>query len=133
MKSRANFCTMLAVLACWPGVAAAHEDGEFHLAGATFCVYPASVQIALDLPSPKRTVSARETLERDLLGMLEDALDRSGVAFDVIDRCTGTSHYTLLVADVRHLDPRTYVGFGKGAHNQSLSLQVGGYTDAPFA
>jgi hypothetical protein len=118
-------------LACWSSPAYAHEGQEFHLAGATFCVDPASVQVSLDLPSRERTASARKVLERDLLKMLEATLERGGVAFDVRDRCADARDYTLLVADVRYLDPRNYIGFGDGAHTYTLSVQIGGYTDAP--
>lgn len=60
--------------------------------------------------------------------MLKAALDRSGVAYEVKERCTDARDYMLLVADVRYLDPKTYIGFGKQAHNYNLSLQVGGFT-----
>jgi hypothetical protein len=115
------------------GIVSAHEGQEFHLSGTTFCVDPASVQVALDLPSPARTASARKLLKRDLLKMLTATLDRSGVTFDVRDRCEGARDYTVLVADVRYLNPENYVGFGEGAHNYSLFLQIGGYADAPSA
>lgn len=133
VKRTAGLRGLLVALACCSSPAYAHEDQEFHLAGATFCVDPASVQVALELPSRERTASARNVLERDLLKMLEATLERGGVAFNVRDRCAGARDYMLLVADVRYLDPRNYVGFGEGAHNYSLSLQVGGYAGAPSA
>lgn len=130
VKRTAGLRRLLIALACWSSLAYAHEEQEFHLAGASFCVDPASVQVALDLPSRERTASAQKVLERDLLELLETTLDRAGVAFDVRDRCAGARDYTLLVADVRYLDPKSYIGFGKGAHTYSLFLQIGGYTEA---
>lgn len=130
MKRTAGLCGLLIALICWSVPANAHEDQEFHLAGATFCVDPASAQVALDLPSRERTASAQKILKRDLMKMLTATLDRSGVAYEVKERCTAARDYTLLVADVRHLDPETYIGFGEGAHTYSLFLQIGGYTDA---
>lgn len=123
----------LIVIALWLGTASAHEDQEFHLADAKFCVDPASVQVVLDLPSPERTASAQKVLKRDLMKMLTATLDHSGVAYEVKERCTDARNYALLSADVRYLDPETYIGFGEGAHNYSLFLQVGGYADAPSA
>ena len=133
VKRTAVLCRLLVTLAWWSSPAYAHEDQEFHLAGASFCVDPASVQVALELPSRERTASAQKVLRRDLLKMLETTLDRGGVAYEVKERCTDARDYTLLVADVRYLDPRNYIGFGERAHNYSLFLQVGGYADAPSA
>lgn len=121
----------LVVIALWLGTVSAHEDQQFHLADATFCVDPASVQVVLDLPSPERTASAQKVLKPDLMKMLTATLDRSQVAYEVKERCTDARDYILLVADVRYLDPRNYSGFGEGAHNYNLFLQIGGYTDAP--
>jgi hypothetical protein len=113
---------LLPVLACGPGVVSAHEGQEFHLAGATLCVDSASVQVALNLPSRARTASSQMSMKCDLLKMLTTTLDRGGVAYEVRKRCEGVRDYTVLVADVRYLDPEHYVGFGEGAHNYSLSL-----------
>ena len=126
----AGFYGALVALACWSGTAAAHQEQAFHLAGAQFCVDPASAQAVLDLPSPARAASSRRVLERDLFGALTAALARGGVAYEVRDRCAGAPDYALLVADVRYLDPKTYVGFGDGAHNYTLFLQIGGYRGA---
>ena len=123
----AAHCGVLLALTCWAGLASAHENQEFHLAGARFCVDSASAQVVLDLPSPARAAGSRSRLERDLLEALTAALARGGVAYEVRDRCVGARDYALLVADVRYLDPATYVGFGDGAHNYTLFLQVGGY------
>lgn len=128
MKRTAGLCGLLVALVCWSSPADAHEDQEFHLAGATFCVDPASVQVALDLPSRERTASAQKVLQEDLGAILRAALGRSRVAYEIRERCTDARDYTLLVAKVRYLDPKTYIGFGKGAYTYSLSLQVGGFT-----
>jgi len=119
-----------ALVVCWLSVARGHENQAFHLAGASFCVDPASVQVVLDLPGPQPTASAQKVLKRDLSKMLETALSRSQVAYRVLDRCTDARDYTLLVADVRYLDPETYVGFGTQAYNYNLFLQVGDYDNA---
>ena len=129
-RRTAPLCGLLVALTCWAGPAHAHENQDFHLAGTRFCVDPASAQAVLDLPSPARAASSRKVLERDLLETLTAALARSGVAYEVRDRCAGAPDYALLVADVRYLDPATYVGFGDGAHNYTLFLQVGGYRGA---
>lgn len=130
MKRKATFCGLLVTLLAWLGPANGHENQEFHLVGASFCVDPASVQVALDLPSQTRTAAAHKVLTRELSEMLETTLDRSQVAFEVRDRCDAATGYTLLVADVHYLDPKNYVGFGKQAHNYNLFLQVGGYDAA---
>lgn len=130
MKRTARLCGLLVALTGWSGPASAHENQEFHLAGARFCVDPASAQAVLDLPNPARAASSRKVLERDLLAALTAALARGGAAYEVRDRCAGARDYALLVADVRYLDPETYVGFGDGAHNYNLFLQVGGYRGA---
>lgn len=133
VKRTVGLCGLFIALACWSSPVGTHEGQEFHLPGASFCVDPASVQVRLNLPSQERTASAQKVLKRDLLEMLETTLDRAGVAYEVRDRCAGARDYTLLVADVRYLDPETYIDFGKGAHTYSLYLQVGGYTDAASA
>ena len=130
MTRTAGYYSLLAVLVFWSGTVAAHQEQEFHLAGARFCVDPASAQAVLNLPSPARAASSRKILERDLLETLTAALARSGVAYEVRDRCAGAPDYTLLVADVRYLDPKTYIGFGDGAYTYTLFLQVGGYRGA---
>ena len=130
MKRTARLCGVLVALTCWVGPASAHENQEFHLAGARFCVDSASAQAVLDLPSPARAASSRKVLERDLLAALTAVLARAGAAYEVRERCAGARDYALLVADVRYLDPETYVGFGDGAHNYNLFLQVGGYRGA---
>ncbi len=120
----------LVSVVCWFSVASGHENQAFHLAGASFCVDPASVQVVLELPDPQPTASAQKALKRDLSKMLEATLSRSQVAYRVLDRCTDARDYTLLVADVRYLDPETYVGFGTQAYNYNLFLQIGDYDDA---
>lgn len=125
----AGLRSLLVLVTCWLSVAVAHENQEFHLADTRFCVDPASIQIVLDLPSLERTASAQKALKRDLSKMLEATLSRTQVSYRVLDRCTGARDYTLLVADVRYLDPKTYIGFGTQAYNYNLFLQVGSYDD----
>lgn len=131
MKRTVGLCGLLVTLLFWWSPTYAHENQAFHLGGTTFCVDPASVQVALELPSRTRTAAAKTILERDLAQMLRTTLARSGVAFEVRERCAGARDYTLLVAEVRYLDPKSYVGFGKQAHTYTLLLQVGGYAAAP--
>ena len=130
VKRTAGISSLLVALALWASLAYAHEDQEFHLAGATFCVDPASVQVELELPNRARAESAQTILERNLTQMLTATLERSGVTFEIQDSCAQATDYTLLVANVRYLDPKNYVGFGKQAHSYALFLQVGGYTSA---
>ena len=113
--------------------ATAHEDAPFHLGGARLCVDPASVQVALALGTRQAGAAAAYTLlRRDLTAMLTATLARSGVTYRIEESCAGAADYTLLKADVRYLDPATYLGFGRDAHNYNLFVQVGGY-DAPAA
>lgn len=130
MTRAAGLRSVLVCAAGWLAAATAHENQKFHLAGATFCVDPASAHVSLDLPRPQRTASARKVLKGKLLKMLEATLSRSQVSYRVSDRCADARDYTLLVADIRYLDPKTYVGFGNQAYNYNLFLQVGSYDNA---
>lgn len=107
--------------------AAAHEDQAFHLAGARFCIDPASVQVTLELPNLERITSTRQLLAADLGKLLEATLKRAGVDYSVQGRCARARDYIVLAADVRYLDPETYRGFGKDAYSYTLVLQVGCY------
>ena len=126
----AGLWSVLVLVVCWFSVARGHENQEFHLAGTNFCVDPASVQVVLDLPGPQQPASTQKALKRDLSKMLEAALSSSQVSYRVLNSCADVRDYTLLVADVRYLDPETYVGFGEQAYNYNLFLQVGDYDDA---
>ena len=117
----------LILAVCWLSAVRGHENQQFHLAGTNFCVDPASVQVVVNLPGPQQTASVQKALKRDFSKTLEATLSRSQVAYRVSDRCTDARDYTLLVADVRYLDPETYVGFGARAYNYNLFLQVGEY------
>lgn len=106
-------------------VAQAHEDQAFHLAGVRFCVDPASVQVQLELPSPARTRSAERALKAELQAALAVTLARSQVSHLLQDSCSSSRAYTRLLAEVRYLDPETYIGFGQRSYSYTLSLQVG--------
>lgn len=105
--------------------AGAHEDAEFHLAGLTFCVDTDSVQVDLELPDAPRRATAQAALTRSLAEQLEAVFARTGVAAAFQASCAGSRAYTILTADVRYLDPESYVGFGNQPYNYTLFVQVG--------
>lgn len=80
-----------------------------------------------------RSALWKAALERRLLPWVLDelkaAMNRSQVIHKIKERCTDSHNYTLLVADIRYLGPKTYIGFGEGAYNYTLSLKTSGYAD----
>lgn len=117
------------VIAEWTVLASAHEDQAFHLAGMRFCIDPKSVHVALEVPDAARLQASEQLLREELLATLTATLQRSQVAYEALDSCERSEHYLLLVADVRYLDPKVYLGFGDQSYNYNLVLQVGDFVD----
>lgn len=107
------------------GGALAHgESPVVNLRGAVLCLDPASVQLRFeDTPAarqePVRVV--KDTLSRSLTAGL-----RAGrVRHEVRASCLGHVAPVRILAEVRYLNPRNYVGFGDPAYSYTLTVRVG--------
>lgn len=116
----------LALIAALLGAGAlAHgESPVVNLRGARPCLDSTSVRLSLSgTPAARRGPIRKVGL--GLGGLVSAALRAGGVPHETRASCRDSAAYTLVMLDVRYLDPRQYVGFGNPAYSYLLSLQVG--------
>ena len=123
-RARPPCALLLGLLLAFSG-AAAHGDFAIHLARQTLCVAPASVVLNFEGVDEARQAAARETLLRTLGAELRGVLAAANVGVEERASCADADAFVLLVAGVRYLDPRSYIGFGEEAYSYDLSLRVG--------
>ena len=116
---------LLSLWLAFSGAALAHGDFAIHLARQTFCVAPASVALTFEGMDEARQAAAREALLRTLGAELRSVLAAAEVDVEERASCADADAFVLLVAGVRYLDPRSYIGFGEEAYSYDLSLRVG--------
>lgn len=118
------------IVACLPGGALAHgETVPPDLGRVALCTAASSVRVVFEDMGSWGQHLAKPRLERALRQRLNDALAKAGVARVRSASCQSRDAALQLVANVRYLDPKHYVGFGDPAYSYSLSLSV---TRAPL-
>lgn len=91
------------------------------LAGVTFCLDAASVQ--LETESVTLSPVIRQSIRQAVLGTLKTQLETQRIPYTT--DCPAARSYVLLSLYVRFLDPKTYVGFPKHSYTYVTSAQVG--------
>lgn len=122
---RAGRAALLALGLTLPVPALAHgETLRPELRQVTLCTAPSSVRVVFgDMASPGQR-QAQVRLERALQAALGRGLQTAGVRRRPQTSCARSDAGVRLVAQVRYLNPKTYVGFGDPAYSYSLSLTV---------
>ncbi|MBB5234313.1 hypothetical protein [Deinococcus budaensis] len=110
------------------GVAGAHGEEASDLRGVTLCLDGASVQVKVEEMPSARAAQVQRELASALTQSLTSTLKRAKVRHQVRPSCEGRRGLTHLQAEVRYLNPRTYVGFGDPAYSYQVALRV---TDPP--
>ncbi len=103
-----------------------------NLRGAVLCLEPGSVRLNFgDTPAARRGPirGVGQTIQRALV----TSFRAGGVRYETRASCGASPASTLVLIDVRYLNPKNYVGFGDPAYSYTLSLQVGPGQERPAA
>ena len=114
--------------ACLLSASLAHEQMDNHLARTALCADSDSVRAVVETPVQQRGRTAETTITRRLGETLGTMLAASEVEIRD-DSCRGADGYIVLSADVRYLDPESYIGFGTDPYTYEVSLRVGAYVN----
>lgn len=106
------------------------ESPVVNLRGAVLCLDPTSVRLNVEDTPAARQAPIR-AVSRTIHRALVTALKAGGVRYAARASCRGSPASTLVLIDVRYLNPKNYVGFGDPAYSYTLSLQVGPGPERP--
>lgn len=108
------------------------ESPVVNLKGAVLCLDPTSVRLSFE-DTPAARLGPIRGIGQTVNRVMVNTLKAAGVPYQVQSSCRKSPAFTLILVNVRYLNPRNYVGFGDPAYSYTLSLQVGPAEGSPAA